>query len=524
MRASPFSAAVVAAGAVVLLGGCGALIGFDNLVAPEAPDASKDAAADTTRPTDAGRDARADVTLDAGHGDGGRRDGGDSGDSGRSDAGRDGATRADAGDASPASCDCLGSGGAGTCSSCNCGVGDSGVDLATDPTNCGGCGQLCGDGGTCQNATCQCTAPHQACFGTCKDTRNDRNNCGACNHQCGAGSCDDGGCVCATPFAVCEGACVDTRSDTNNCGGCGRTCIAGGSCNAGQCSVVVLVSDPNAPYGIALSVSASKVYWTNMNGDVSSAPLDGGTFDSGTAKVLARKTQSLTNGTEGIAVDSTQVYWVDTDPNHGSVMAATLDGGDVRTLVPPPVNYPYAVAVNGSGDVFFTVGNSEFVEEVASSGGAVSQVVASTFNEYDFQGIRATATHVYWTTQTEVMWSTLDGANVSMFATGSVPLALASDSTFLYWTNMGSGTVVKAKLDGSGTPITLAPAGTAAYGIAVDSRNVYWVAQPNVMSVPLDGGTPTQLATGTLPHAVATDGKSVYFTDSTAVMRVFLPQ
>jgi hypothetical protein len=59
------------------------------------------------------------------------------------------------------------------------------------------------------------------CSGTCIDVTSDESNCGACGQKCGSG------------LTCCIGQCVDTTFDANDCGACGNVCT--GLCCAGQC-------------------------------------------------------------------------------------------------------------------------------------------------------------------------------------------------------------------------------------------------------------------------------------------------
>jgi hypothetical protein len=67
--------------------------------------------------------------------------------------------------------------------------------------------------------------------------------------------------------------------------------------------------------------------------------------------------------------------------------------------------------------------------------------------------------------------------------------------------------------DDGGAVGTLTWGQSTADSIVVDSVNVYWTADGEVLGMPLSGGAPVVLATGQwLPHGLAVDGTSVYWT------------
>jgi len=152
------------------------------------------------------------------------------------------------------------------------------VSAASDPNNCGGCGQIC-QGGACVNGACDggcdpttCNPPNavgqcvaalctigscNAGFGDCDATpvdgcevnvATDPNNCGGCavpcsnNHvavpTCARSTCDG---TCDNGFADCDrnlqtnGCEVNLTIDSANCGACGVFCNRGKVCVAGVC-------------------------------------------------------------------------------------------------------------------------------------------------------------------------------------------------------------------------------------------------------------------------------------------------
>jgi hypothetical protein len=182
--------------------------------------------------------------------------------------------------------------------------GNSCADLASDPRNCGTCGNQCAPGQSCQSGACNalcagggvctpsgfcvasCPSGQTPCGGTnnstgfCVDTQTDSNNCSACGQQCPAGQvCANGGCVqscglgarssctgppsqnggtincstCGQNYAACGNYCVDLTSDPINCGTCGTACSAGQVCRVGVCGAICPNSEVCAK-GVCVSV------------------------------------------------------------------------------------------------------------------------------------------------------------------------------------------------------------------------------------------------------------------------------
>ena len=93
--------------------------------------------------------------------------------------------------------------------------------------------------GGCAEPANQCAGGLLACDGECKNHQTDPSHCGGCGNVCpdtlvcSVGRCSDS---CAGNQVACGRSCVDLLSDAQNCGQCGLKCANGASCVDGKCS------------------------------------------------------------------------------------------------------------------------------------------------------------------------------------------------------------------------------------------------------------------------------------------------
>ena len=121
----------------------------------------------------------------------------------------------------------------------NCANGYACTDLASDPNNCGGCFNHCGESGAYEYAACvdgrceyDCVSGAVRCNGTCTVLNSDQYNCGTCGNICDEPGpneyswCENGRCeyACYEGADYCDGTCTFLNSDPDNCGACGRVC------------------------------------------------------------------------------------------------------------------------------------------------------------------------------------------------------------------------------------------------------------------------------------------------------------
>ena len=146
---------------------------------------------------------------------------------------------------------------------CNANPGDGcEVNLLTNTSNCGNCGNVCSSANgtpSCSGGQCQisCNAGFSNCNNNAADgceinTNTSVNNCGTCGSVCSfqnaSAACVGGACTiasCNAGYGDCNGNPADGceiyfLSDNNNCGNCGHTCAfpnGSGSCVNGTCTL-----------------------------------------------------------------------------------------------------------------------------------------------------------------------------------------------------------------------------------------------------------------------------------------------
>ncbi len=129
----------------------------------------------------------------------------------------------------------------------DCPIGSNGcdgvcLDISSNVRNCGGCGQECKAGETCNDGVCQVSCPggQVPCGGLCYELSNDLQHCGRCDIACKAGEvCGNGQCTanCPTNQSNCTGSCADLQTDAKHCGKCGTSCSGNEECVAGKCVI-----------------------------------------------------------------------------------------------------------------------------------------------------------------------------------------------------------------------------------------------------------------------------------------------
>lgn len=136
----------------------------------------------------------------------------------------------------------------------DCGDGTC-IDTQNDSNNCGACGEVCEGGATCVQGNCEvvCPADQINCDGTCIDPQNNDQYCGAVG-ECEGGnqgetceggySCVEGSCACASPYFECaDDVCVNLDTDIAHCGACFNPCPGDATgCMNGTCVFETIIA------------------------------------------------------------------------------------------------------------------------------------------------------------------------------------------------------------------------------------------------------------------------------------------
>lgn len=163
------------------------------------------------------------------------------------------------------------------------------------------------------------------------------------------------------------------------------------------------------------------------------------------------------------------------------------------------------------------------------TGGANANFILATSSEP--RDVLVTATHLYWTNLNTgvIQRANLDGTAVTTIATGiDAPSGIATDGTFLYWTTggnndtPGTGGITRANLDGT-APTSIMTGADKPIGLTVSGSFIYWA---NSVSSTIGRGSLTgpfaanqsfigAADVGALPYGLEANGTHLYWTNLT---------
>ena len=368
------------------------------------------------------------------------------------------------------------------------------------------------------------TGPGDASASTCDaDTQTAIDDCGSCGNRCpvranGVPECVAGACStkCNPGFGDCDGnpanGCeTSTREDAEHCGACGRSC-GGSACTSGKCAPTKLVTGITGLYTI--STDGAHVYW--------SSETDGGVYRCAVTGCSApEKVGSGNERSYFLAVDNTNVYWNNNSTNGqtapGRVFFAPKNGGltDVLTTAPHASAQNPTQVIHGGTDVFWSSnegtiwripkdkstepvaltkiqnsGSLAFAGDTLYIGSSEANAVFScavkgcttpppplATGQTKAGGIATDGTTVFWATTTDLVSYALDN---KAGAVKRAPIAgggrVVVEGNDLFWTEVTTGKVFTMPKTGN-TPTQIAQSQPDLYGIAADTKYVYWASR-----------------------------------------------
>lgn len=300
----------------------------------------------------------------------------------------------------------------------------------------------------------------------------------------------------------------------------------GATCDAG-CPPVELASSRDCPSDLA--VANGRVYWVDQ-GSVQNSARDGmvASVPIGGCDACAITHASGEVSPSAIAVNVDAIYFATVAlPANGAIRTVAFDGTPPRDFATGQ-RFPRAVALDATSAFWVNAGDGPPTAngEVrrAFLDGNTSAAIVPKLDSPVAIAIRDGV--VYWTNDGDsdvsgyVMTSDVTGSGASRVASNqSHPHGIATGGTYVYWANMGDGTIMRAQPNGAGLTRLFTDRATPS-DVAVDDLAIYWVeagtppdfADGKVMAARLDGSDVRTIAAAQRdPRAIAIDGSAVYW-------------
>ena len=314
----------------------------------------------------------------------------------------------------------------------------------------------------------------------------------ACVPDCVPGAaCSSGTCACMTDGeSLCPDGCADLQNDKNHCGSCMKTCPSG--CSAGRCFTPLTAATTDDTH---IAVNDMYIFFTSSNaGTVSWVSRMGG----GSRVIAASQDRPM-----GIAIDSTNVYWVNQGVgNQGSVMKMPLFGGTPVSLATGEP-YPQEIAVDGTyvyWDNFVYAGS---VVKVPIAGGD-KVTLAADASMVNTSAMTIDGTNAYWANLGDgmntgtIMKVPLAGGPITTLVSNiDTPVAVGVFNGTVYFATWGLGVPSVKKVGVNGGTVSTILANMTADALAVDSTGLFLALPTNpgtLVQLPLTGTTMTVLA------------------------------
>jgi hypothetical protein len=170
------------------------------------------------------------------------------------------------------------------------------------------------------------------------------------------------------------------------------------------------------PLSIALDVDSDKTYWTNANGEIHRANLDGTDIE-----VIVALDPGVTLLGLVLDVEGGTIYW--TNQEDATILQANLDGSDMEVLVTltEPGEAALDLELDLSSDTIFWTNLSGMIQRASLDGTDIEVVVEDIGVPYGI-ALDIEADRIFWTEPEigVIKWASLDGDDVEVVVTGLV--------------------------------------------------------------------------------------------------------
>ena len=292
-------------------------------------------------------------------------------------------------------------------------------------------------------------------------------------------------------------------------------------------------------HGIALDVSAGKMYWAD-GGKISRANLDGSNVEDviigfGATGIAIGIPQPNTARPPDVPDESEpsvetpsfepgKLYWTTDD----KIRRADLDGSNIQEIVTGKKNLRGLAVDSADEKIYWTVAwtlNTDVVPKIqtADLDGSDIQDLVERVGSAQGIAVDGAGNKIYWTRPEIIQTADLDGMNTQGLITRGLhtPQSIALDITGnkIYWTDPRLHKIQRANLDGSNIQ-DLVERVESPYGIALDvaEDKMYWTARGTgkIQCANLDGSNIQDVVTGVKkPGSIAIDfaGRKIYWTE-----------
>lgn len=187
----------------------------------------------------------------------------------------------------------------------------------------------------------------------------------------------------------------------------------------------------------------------------------------------------------GVAVSATHIYW--SEDGNGRVSRAKLDGTDIEPDLVTGLTSPHGLAIDDENLYIADTSNGRILQ-APLDGGTVTELVAGIAGP---QMVAVNSDHVFWTNMgtSTVGRARLDGmgpANENFIVPSPAgwTYGISADDTYVYWTNYtGAHAIGRANVDGTDDDVDFVSGFTYPSGLAV-------VPNPKISSITPATGTP----------------------------------